>query len=365
MSFTPKYTLTPKIASALASIEVSRHSIIDLPITTAMLASLRDTARIASTHHSTAIEGNKLSFAEVREVIQGGGHFPNRERDELEVRNYYQALDYVDLLAQDKNPIQEKHIQLLHGISFVGKEKPTDYRDGQNVIRAGKLIVYIPPKAEDVSKLMVDLVAWINESIRAQLPVPIVAGLAHYQFATIHPYFDGNGRTARLLVTLILHKYGYGLKGIYSLEEYYARDLESYYGALTVGKNEDYYEGERALADLTQFVEYFSAGMADSFLNIKNQAVKAQTKGDLDQSPVLRELSSQQKHVLKLFMSSKEVAAKDLANFFNISERQARYLCQKWVEEGFFEMSHSAPKLRKYKLNPKYEALILEFIKGY
>ena len=55
---------------------------------------------------------------------------------------------------------------------------------------------------------------------------PVVVALAHYQFATIHPYFDGNGRTARLLTTLILHRSGYGLNGIYSLEEYYAQNLD-------------------------------------------------------------------------------------------------------------------------------------------
>lgn len=66
------------------------------------------------------------------------------------------------------------------------------------------------------------------------------------QFATIHPYFDGNGRTARLLTTLLLHRAGYGLKGIYSLEKYYTRDLEAYHAALTVGPSHNYYMGRVA-----------------------------------------------------------------------------------------------------------------------
>ena len=83
-------------------------------------------------------------------------------------------------------------------------------------------IVYMPPESKDVPGLMRNLVFWIKEN--EELPCPIVAGIAHYQFATIHPYYDGNGRTARLLTTLILHLGGYDLKGLYSLEEYYAKN---------------------------------------------------------------------------------------------------------------------------------------------
>jgi Fic family protein len=88
-------------------------------------------------------------------------------------------------------------------------------------------IVYMPPEAKDVPSLMRAMLRWVHEA--QDVPCPIVAGIAHYQFATIHPYYDGNGRTARLLTTLILHLGGYDLKGLYSLEEYYARNLGAYY----------------------------------------------------------------------------------------------------------------------------------------
>ena len=96
--------------------------------------------------------------------------------------------------------------------------KPTSYRDGQNVIKDSGTgtIVYMPPEAKDVPGLMRNLVSWIKEN--EEIPCPIVAGIAHYQFATIHPYYDDNGRTSRLLTTLILHLGGYDLKGLYSLE---------------------------------------------------------------------------------------------------------------------------------------------------
>ncbi len=90
--------------------------------------------------------------------------------------------------------------------------KPTPYRDGQNVIKDSGTgtIVYMPPEAKDVHGLMRNLVSWIKEN--EEIPCPIVASIAHYQFATIHLYYDGNIRTSRLLTTLILHLGGYDLK---------------------------------------------------------------------------------------------------------------------------------------------------------
>lgn len=363
MAFSPKYTITSKILKAITSIEIVRHEIIGLPITASMIVSLRESARLASTHHSTAIEGNRLSPPEVAEVIRGGGHFPNREKDEFEVRNYYKALELMEKLAKETRPITEKDIKTLHGLSFEGRVKPTPYRDGQNVIRNGKLVVYIPPKAEEVPTLMADLIEWIEQSVLVDLPIPFVAGLAHYQFATIHPYYDGNGRTARLLATLILHKYGYDLKSIYSLEEYYARNLQAYYNALTIGSDEDYYEGHRATADLTGFLEYFVEGMSDSFDKVRQSAEKAQRSGDMDQSLLLRNLSPKQRQVLKLFFSSQRISAREIAQFFQVSDRQARHLCKQWVEEKFLEVSNPAPKTRDFRLVEKYEVLVREHLR--
>lgn len=262
------------------AIEAARQSILDLPMDLAMLRSLHESAKLLSTHYSTQIEGNRLTQAEVEEVISGG-RFPGRERDESEVKNYYKAMEEVERLAQTSTPLSEEIIQRIHGLAFKGKATPTDYRDGQNVIRDSKSgrMVYMPPEAKDVPVFMEELVDWINISLdENEVPAPLIAGLAHYQFATIHPYYDGNGRTARLLTTLILHSSGYGLKGIYSLEEYYARDLSSYYNALEIGESHNYYMG-RAEADVTKFIEYFCHGMADAFTSVRAQAMQASTRG--------------------------------------------------------------------------------------
>lgn len=80
---------------------------------------------------------------------------------------------------------------------------------------------------------MADLVVWVSdEPDWGELPAPLVAALAHYQFTAIRPHYDSNGRSARLLTTLILHRSGYGLRGIYSLEAYYAQNLTRHHDAL-------------------------------------------------------------------------------------------------------------------------------------
>lgn len=358
--FHPHFLLTPAITKALLEIEACRQAIADLPITVVMLAALRETARLTATHYSTHIEGNRLTLAEVHVVIQGGGHVPGRERDTREVQHYYQALDDVETLSQQTSAITEEQMQRLHGLVMEGRTRPTPYRDGQNVIRDQQTggIVYMPPEAHDVPVLMADLVAWLNQALAAQeLPVPMIAALAHYQFATIHPYYDGNGRTARLLTTLILHRYGYGLKGIYALEEYYAQNLPAYYAALAVGGSHNYYLG-RAAADVTSFVTYFCTGMAEACRKVHAQAQRLRGQGVLDQSPLLRELSAQQRQALSLFVQTKQVSAKELAAFFACSPRHASELCRHWVRQRFLEIANPSKKARSYQLVPRYETLI-------
>ncbi len=361
-SFSPAFTITPAIAKNLMRIEAVRQAIETLPITPRVLANLRETARLFSTHYSTMIEGNRLTQEQVSRVIEEDQHFPGRERDEGEVRGYYAALDEAERLAQRREALTEATIQRLHALVMAGgkaRVRPTQYRDGQNVIRdaRSKGIVYMPPEAKDVPALMRQMVEWIGRE--DVLPVPIRAGIAHYQFATIHPYYDGNGRTARLLTTLILHLGGYDLKGLYALEEYYARGLQGYYEALTVGPSHNYYVG-RPEADITGWVAYFIEGMAVSFEKVREQARGEATQGRRDQAATLRELDARQRKALTLFRRSREITAKEIGALFGYKPRSASLLCRRWVEGGFLVVTDQAKKSRRYRLNDRYEAMIEE-----
>lgn len=357
--FAPTFRISPAVARALMAIEADRHAILELPVDVEMLASLRETARLMATHYSTQIEGNRLTQAQVQEAL-AGARFPGLERDEREVKNYYRALEEAERIILRPDAIAQKDIQHLHGLVMEGTASAMPYRDGQNVIRdsASGGIVYMPPETQDVPVLIAELVEWIqSETERGDLPAPIIAALAHYQFATIHPYYDGNGRTARLLTTLILHKAGYGLKGIYSLEEYYARNLNGYYAALAVGPSHNYYFG-RAGADCTGFVEYFCQGMAEAVAAVKSQAIRASQRSATDQSALLRQLDPRQRRLLALFRQQGAATTAEIAAHLSLSPRTIVALSRDWVKEGFLSLNDASRKNRSYRLGPSYEALM-------
>lgn len=362
MSFDPIFKITPALTNILMDIEASRQAVSTLPITVQVLASLRESARLTATHYSTQIEGNRLTREQVSDVLKGST-FPNRSRDEKEVKNYYQALDYMDYLINENDPsIRENDVKILHGLVMEGGKKSTPYRDGQNVIKdsvSGR-IVYMPPEAKDVPHLIFDMVSWINHQREtAILPAPIIAAIAHYQFATIHPYYDGNGRTARLLTNIVLHKAGYGLKGIYSLEEYYAGNLQRYYDALTIGESQNYYFG-RIEADITKWIVYFCEGMAAAFSKVRLKASETSMKNrpKADHTSLLRELGQRQKRVLSLFLESKFITTREISNLLGIHPRTALNLCKQWEEQEFLIKHGTSNKMRNYELGRKWLPLI-------
>ncbi len=360
IKFTPNYVITPKIMGYLMRIEAAKEKVLHLPLTPNVLRSLRETARLYTTHYSTMIEGNRLTVDQIETVLQHKGHFPGRERDEHEVKGYYEALTHIEQWAAHDKPITENAIQIIHALVMSNgktKVKPTPYRDGQNVIKDSRTrtIVYMPPEAGDVAPLMSAMISWINES--TDLPCPIVASIAHYQYATIHPYYDGNGRTARLLTTFILHKGGYGLKGLYSLEEYYARNLNAYYEAISVGESHNYHMG-RAEADITQWIEYFTHGMAIAFENIIKYMAQEDQHNSSDQTTLIKQLDPKQRKALELFQEFETITSQQIGHLFGFKPRTSAALCATWTKNGFLEIADPSNKGRKYTLSKKYQELI-------
>jgi len=187
------------------------------------------------------------------------------------------------------------------------------------------------------------------------VPAPIISGIAHYQFVTIHPYLDGNGRTARLLSTLLFHITGYDIKGIYSLEEYYQKNIADYYQALTIGPSHNYYMG-RETSDITPWIAFFCHSTAQSLEAIKRQVEKEFHAGVPDSSEFLQKLGYRQRTALTLFDKEKEyITANELADLFSVHPRSARNMCSLWVQQGFLVVLDPAPKTRKYGLAPSWK----------
>lgn len=360
----PRYILTPAIARGLMAIEAARAVVERAPLPPLAEAELRRRARIRSTHYSTRIEGNRLTLAEAESVIAGSQTvFRGRERDVREVQNYWNALLRVEEWAAQKTPLTEELIRRLHALVERGPHsRPTPYRDGQNVIReaASGAIIYLPPEAADVPGLMAGLVAWIQRAEREGLPAPLIAALAHYQLVTIHPYFDGNGRTARLLATFILHRGGYGLHGFFSLEEHHARDLAGYYGSLATHPHHNYYAG-RAETDLTAWLEYFIGTLAHVFTAAQAEAERYRGQpedGEPAAPEALRRLDHRARAVLALFAGAETITTAQVAGSLGLSERTARLLLRGYVADGWLLIANPSNRRRAYALSASYRQYI-------
>ena len=156
------------MASIIPPIISHKEAINVFPITAPLIASLRETARLLSTHYSTQIEGNMLTQSEVKQVVEGRkAGFPRRERDEREVKNYFKGLEYVEQELKKDRIFNQGLIKTIHSLVLVGTKKGTPYREGQNVIRDGASggIVYMPPEGPDVTPLMSGLVDWIKDVV--------------------------------------------------------------------------------------------------------------------------------------------------------------------------------------------------------
>jgi Fic family protein len=214
-------------------------------------------------------------------------------------------------------------------------------------------IVYMPPEASDVPRLMTELVNWVSLAEKSRVPVPLVAGLLHYQFVTIHPYYDGNGRTARLLATFILQRGGYGLQGLFSLEEFHARDLAAYYGVLAAHPHYNYYKG-RAGADLTPWMEYFLSTLKAAFNQVRESVDHYTGEHPIIEPEFIRHLDRRTRIILSLFGEKETITNIEVAQTLGLSERMARVLIKRWVDGDMLVVTTMARRNRAYGLSAIY-----------
>jgi Fic family protein len=179
------------------------------PLPPGVVAKLKEHFDVEWTYHSNAIEGSTLTLAETRLVLLDGLTVAGKSlREHLEAINHKHAIDFVAALAARAEPITEHNIRQTHALILrtIDDENAGAYRKGQVYITGS---TYVPPMAIEVPPLMQELVAWINSAEAAELHPVERAALAHFRLVHIHPFIDGNGRTARLLMNLILIREGY------------------------------------------------------------------------------------------------------------------------------------------------------------
>ena len=264
-SFQPKFNINPKINKALVEIERVRGFLDAINLKEDWIADMQQKALILESHHSTHIEGTALSLEQAKSIL-GGAKVKGVDRDdEKELLNYKKAMDFLSKYLGKADPVSESIVRELHKIIVRGvrgeNADPGNYRKIQNYIVNSRTheVVYTPPAPLDVPFLMREFAEWMNKT--EDLSPILAAGIAQFQFVHIHPFIDGNGRTARLLSTLILYKTGYDFKRLFTISEYYDKNRPAYYQAIqTVRENS---------MDMTSWLEYFVEGLHSQMKEIQ------------------------------------------------------------------------------------------------
>jgi Fic family protein len=178
------------------------------PLPQTVLSKLREQFAIEMTYHSNAIEGNTLTLRETQLILQEGITIAGKSlREHLEAINHKEAIDFLEELVKKKPPITEALIRQIHFLVLtkINDREAGKYRSVQVRITGTS---YLPPQAFEVPSLMRDFIKWLRKNERKIDPIELAA-LAHFKLVHIHPFIDGNGRTARLLMNLILVQKGY------------------------------------------------------------------------------------------------------------------------------------------------------------
>lgn len=267
--FQPKYTITSEILNNLVTVAGAKALIDNAFLIPKWEVALRKDALIKNAHASTAIEGNPLTLEQVSELARGRDIMATRKA-KTEVLNYLKVLEDIPKLSEDMKITEDVILKIHRLLTKDVLESPADigaYRNRQVVIgnRITGVITFRPPDTKDVPILMSRFVKWLNSKNVLGVNPVLVAGISHYEFVRIHPFIDGNGRTARALASLILYLRGFDTKRFFALDDYYDSDRQSYYMALQS-------VNQRTL-DLTGWLEYFTYGVALQIDKVKEKAL--------------------------------------------------------------------------------------------
>ena len=292
---------------------------------------------------SSRIEGTQTGMDEAlmtEDQIQ-----PEKRDDWREVRNYVDAVNgaIVELqtLPLSNRLLRKTHEILMRGVRGENKQ-PGEFRISQNWIGGSSLMdaVFIPPHPEGVPALMSDLEKfWHNESIT--VPHLIRLAISHYQFETIHPFLDGNGRIGRLLVPLYLVSNGLLAKPSLYLSDFFERNRASYYDSLM---------RVRVSNDMIHWVRFFLQGVAETATKGRNvfQEILALRTDAEHKLLSLGKRAPNAKQALNLLYRRPMLNATDLENSLGISHPTANALLRDFIRLGLLREVTGAARHRLY-----------------
>lgn len=300
---------------------------------------MQERALILEAHYTTHIEGTQLTLEQSEQLLTGHSVPAANPDDVRELLNYRNAFDLVAGYLGSGDPITEGLIREIHKRLVKGvrgdKANPGNYRKVQNYVVSSKTgeTIYTPPPAQEVQAMMTELVQWLNED--QEINAVLVAALAQFQLVHIHPFLDGNGRSARLLSTLSLYRKGYDFKRLFTISEYYDRDRTGYYQAIQGVRDDS--------MDMTGWLEYFVNGLATQMAEVQQRG-KSVIKRDLCLANARKKgLKERVVTLLDFLLTQGKATVADCEKALAINRRTLQRDLKLLIEKGFIQEISTGP----------------------
>lgn len=343
--YEPKFSLTLTIIKHLTAIERLYGQLLGEKLIPSLALKLAQENQILATHHSTSIEGNPLTPKDVTNVILND-KIPV-VKSEREVKNYFSVLNTTFLMVRKKIPITTELTEKLHKELMEGVEKKDfgHFRDGPvfvgHATKTEVVVKHNPPfhTQAEIANALKELYTWVDDDSDLIHPL-LKAAIMHHQFAYIHPFFDGNGRLARIMTAYFLLLKEYEVVKYFILDDYYDMDRQTYSDMLHSADD----------GDKTQWLEYFLEGITFS-LQASLGRIQELKRTNLEEFTGEKRVlvTPREEEVLQIILDKKAVRMSDIEESFSVTRQQSHALLSSLVKKGLLEKFGST-KSSYYKL---------------
>ncbi|GEM_PF-516901 len=330
--FEPKFSYTPTIVNQLGAIERLYGQLLGEKLIPSLALKLAEENQILATHFSTSIEGNPLSPRDVTNIVLGD-QIPTT-KSEKEVKNYFAVLNKTAVLAKKHTPLTTELTKSLHHelMQEIEEKDLGEFRDGPVFVghktKIEIVVKHNPPfhTRKEIAQALEERYNWLSKEDETH---PLIkAGILHHEFAYIHPFFDGNGRLARVLTSYYMLLRQYEVTKYFILDDYYDIDRQLYSDTLHTADN----------GDKTKWLAYFLEGIANSlqaaFARV-NTLKKTALEDIQGEKRVL--VTSREEEVLQIVLDKKAIKSSDIEEMLEVTRQQAHNLISSLVKKGLLQ----------------------------